>query len=98
MLPKEQAHIEPVRLMLINRGIKNVDLIKLPQLLNFPLEGQSIQKRKQKYLHDCVEVLLAFAKKPQETSLSKHSKAGTGSSYLHITIFQAINLWFVQKR
>ena len=98
MLPKEQAHIEPVRLMLINKGIKNIDLTNLPQLLNFSLEGQSIQKRKQNYLHNCVKVLLAFAKKPQETSSSKHNKARTGSSYLPVTIFQAINLWFVQKR
>ena len=44
MSPKEQADIEPVRLMLINKGIKNVDLIKLPQQLNFSLETQIFKK------------------------------------------------------
>ena len=84
ILPKEQAYIEPVRLMLINKGIKNVDLIKLPHLLNFSLETQNIQKREQKSLHDCVKVLLAFAKKLQEMSSSKHSKARTGSFACYI--------------
>ena len=42
VLPKVQAHIEPVRLILINRGIKNLDLIKLPQLLDLSLETQRI--------------------------------------------------------
>ena len=37
MLPKVQAHIEPARLMLINKGIQIIDLIKLPKLLGFSL-------------------------------------------------------------
>ena len=76
--------------MLINKGTKNVDLIKLPQLLNFSLETEDIQKKKQqkkKSLHDCVKVFLAFAKKLQEMSSSKHSKARPGSSYLPVTFF-----------
>ena len=58
----------------------------------------SIQKRKQKPLHDSVKVLSGFVKKPPETPSSKHSKARTGSSYLPVTISQAFNIWFVQKR
>ena len=45
ILPKEQAYIEPVRLMLISKGMKNVDLIKL---LEFLIRNTKHSKKKTK--------------------------------------------------